>query len=295
MTFFAITSLVLWFIDVSPLGHSFLLSISDKVPQLGWDNIKEIENNSAYNSNTIYLYRVDYSFESLPINAGPFWEHGRFAFFLIIALFFSVINENKFLSLRNLILLCALITTFSTAGYVAMVTMAVCLLLIKNGVSWRTVFLSSIAYYIILYISQLDFMTEKIQDNALALDDTQSRFGAIAYHFLQISKSPWIGYGQFLHKVYGDLEISPNGWTDLMRYWGVPMALYMFYIIFKSAKSFMPSNEHNFAIGLTFFIIMMSVSFPQTIMTSPFFYFIYFMAFEGGENRIFYSKKQIKQ
>lgn len=280
MSVFAIISLVFWIVDLSPSGHTLLLGLSDSLPQLGWDNIKEVENNSAMLSNTIYLYRVDYEIDPLPINAGPFWEHGRFAFFIVIALFLSIVNEKKFISVRNIILLLTLITTFSTAGYLAMVTMGACLTLVRNGISWKTILLSVGMYFVIIYISQLDFMTEKIQDNALALDDTQSRFGAMVYHFLQISRSPWIGFGPFVSTVFGEIEMSPNGLTDLMRYWGIPMALYMFYLIYRSARNFMPQAEHRFFTGLAFFLTVISVAFPQTIMTSPFFYFVYFMSFE---------------
>lgn len=280
MSVFAIISLVFWIVDLSPSGHTLLLGLSDTLPQLGWDNLKNLETNSARLSNTLYFYRLDYIIEGLPANSGPFWEHGRFAFFLVIALFLSIINEKKFISVRNIILLLTLITTFSTAGYIAMVTMGVCLMLVRNGISWKTILLSVGMYFVIIYISQLDFMTEKIHDDALDMDNTQSRFGAMAYHFLQISRSPWIGFGPFVSKVFGEIEMSPNGLTDLMRYWGIPMALYMFYLIYRSARNFMPQAEHRFFTGLAFFLTVIPVAFPQTIMTSPFFYFIYFMAFE---------------
>lgn len=294
MLVFAIISLGFWLVDFSPFGHTLLLGLSDALPQLGWDNIKEVENNSAMLSNTLYFYRVDYEIDPLPINAGPFWEHGRFAFFLVIALFLSIVSEKKFYSIRNIILLVTLITTFSTAGYIAMVTMGVCLMLVRNGISWKTILLAIGMYFVIIYISQLDFMTEKIRDNALDIDNTQSRFGAMAYHFLQISRSPWIGFGPFVSKVFGEIEMSPNGLTDLMRYWGIPMALYMFYLIYRSARNLMPQAEHRFFIGLAFFLTVISVSFPQTIMTSPFFYFIYFMAFErlsSKQNNTTYDNK----
>lgn len=280
MVAFAFTSLMLWFIDAIPSGHSALLSISDKLPQLGWDIIRDLDVTSTKSSNTLYLYRVDYVVDNLPLNSGPFWEHGRFAIYLVIALFLSIVNERKIVTVRNLILLVATVTTFSTTAYIALVTMSVCLLLIRNGLSWKTLLLAVGMYFVIIYISQLDFMTEKVQEDALDLNNTQSRFGAMAYHFLQISKSPWIGFGPFLYHVFGEIEISPNGWTDLIRYWGIPMAIYMFYLIYRSACGIMHIKEHRFAISISFFIVVMLLSFPQTIMTSPFYYFIYFMAFE---------------
>ena len=45
-------------------------------------------------------------------------------------------------------------------------------------------------------MGQLDFMTEKIAEQS-ADDSTWSRFGAIAYHWNQITQSPFIGFGHF--------------------------------------------------------------------------------------------------
>ena len=55
---------------------------------------------------------------------------------------------------------------------------------------------SIILFAVVYYVGQLDFMTEKIAEQS-ADDSTWSRFGAIAYHWNQITQSPFIGFGHF--------------------------------------------------------------------------------------------------
>ncbi|MEO8399931.1 MAG: hypothetical protein ABI550_08985, partial [Ignavibacteriaceae bacterium] len=52
-------------------------------------------------------------------NSGPFWEPGAFAGYLMIAILLNFSKDQKITNKYNVVLLIALITTFSTAGLLA--------------------------------------------------------------------------------------------------------------------------------------------------------------------------------
>lgn len=145
---------------------------------------------------------------------------------------------------------------------------------IKNG---NKILLSVILLTIVYYVGQLDFMTEKIADQS-ANDSSWSRFGAMAYHWTQIMQSPVIGFGPFILKVLGDeLLSSPNGLTDMIRYYGIPLSMLFYYLLYRGTKQYVKNNH----VGANFFVFIsiLLLCFSQTITYSPFFMILYFFAF----------------
>ena len=136
--------------------------------------------------------------------------------------------------------------------------------------------LSVILLVVVYYVGQLDFMTEKIAEQS-ADDSTWSRFGAIAYHWNQITQSPIIGFGPFLSNVFGDELFSPNGLTDLMRYYGIPLSIVFYYLLYRGTKVYV-GNSHKGA-NVCVFVSLLLLCFSQTITYSPFFMILYFFAF----------------
>lgn len=130
---------------------------------------------------------------------------------------------------------------------------------------------------VVYYVGQLDFMTEKIAEQS-ANDSSWSRFGAIAYHWDQIMQSPMIGFGPFISRVFGDkLLSSPNGLTDLMRYYGIPLSILFYYLLYKGTKQYV--NDIHWGANVFVFISTILLCFSQTITYSPFFMILYFFAF----------------
>ena len=121
--------------------------------------------------------------------------------------------KEKITSKKSLVLLLTNLTTFSTTGYVATAVLFVGYIFFSNIKKSYKFILSVILLVVVYYVGQLDFMTEKIAEQS-ADDSTWSRFGAIAYHWNQITQSPIIGFGPFLSNVFGDELFSPNGLTE---------------------------------------------------------------------------------
>ena len=188
------------------------------LPQLGWENMRATREGSTANmSYSLYLYTVYFIDNmSIPQNTGPFWEHGIFCIYLVIAFYLNAIRENKIFTKYNIIFITTIITTFSSSGYVVLIIAMAFIILQRGGLTFRKIILLSLLLVGTYYISSLDFMTAKITEDAMSTQES-SRFFAMVYHWQQIVKSPFIGYGPYLNRVFSNLVMSPNGWTQLLR------------------------------------------------------------------------------
>ena len=274
--FFAFSSLVLWFINLVPAGHSIIDSVARGLPQLGWENLSDMESNSVNNSRSVYLFTISDHENILPRNHGPFWEPGRFTIYLALALAINLFyNNDKLTSKKSLILLAADITTFSTTGYSAIAIILMVLILGNKRIkTYQKALLAILLTISAIYVWQLDFMADKIQEQSSQLDVAYSRFGAIYYHWTQIVESPLIGFGPYLSTSFMDLEISPNGLTDLIRYYGIPVALFLYVLLYRGTMVYISSQNSMFRMGV--FLSVLVLCFSQTITYSPFFYILYF-------------------
>lgn len=281
--FFAVTSLVIWCISMTPAGYKFMLNFSQGLPQYGIEKLWEVaENENMY---TCYLFSYYTFFQdnllaNMVRNPGPFWEPGRFTIYLTIALMLRIYNNPKNLfDKTNIILLLANITTFSTTGYIALIILFFGYIMIsKKSTGTKTMLILLISIFA-SYILQLDFMSDKISYQANDLGNTQSRFGAMAYQLAQIAQSPIIGYGAHIDKAFSILEISPNGWTSYMRYVGIPMFIAMMVFLYKGTKAYIHNN--NRLMSIFAFTIILTLAFTQTCMNDPFYYIMYFMVFNA--------------
>ena len=87
-----------------------------------------------------------------------------------------------------------------------------------------------------------------------------------------------IGFGPFISRVFGDeLSSSPNGLTDLMRYYGIPLSILFYYLLYKGTKQYV--NNIHCGANVFVFISIILLCFSQTITYSPFFMILYFFAF----------------
>lgn len=273
--FLAFASLILWMINLLPAGHKAIDSVANVLPQLGWDNLTSLETNSTSNPRSIYLFTVSDS-NSILRNSGPFWEPGRFTIYLTLALAINIFHHNeKLTSKKNLVLLATNITTFSTTGYIGMAILLVFFIIGTQRLGrFPKAFLIIFLIMVAGYVWQLDFMADKISEQAAQVDLTYSRFGAAIYHWSQIMESPIIGFGPYLSISFTDLALSPNGVTDLMRYWGIPGALLLYLFLYKGTDVYIGSENITLCVGT--FATIMVLCFSQTITNSPFFFLLYF-------------------
>lgn len=283
----SVISLVFWCIDFTPQGHNLLLDIGESLPQLGWDNMRETrEGSTANKSYTLYVYTVYFIDDLLiPQNTGPFWEHGIFCIYLINAFYLNAIRENKIITKYNIVFIIAIITSFSSTGYVVLIVALAFVILQRGGITFSKIFLLVMLLIGTYYISSLDFMTEKITENAMSTNES-SRFFAMVYHWQQIVKSPFIGYGPYLERAFSNLVMSPNGWTQLLRVWGIPFSAYLLIAFFKGAGNFFREEDNSFFKRIGLFVIVMIAVFPQTLSVSYFYFFLYFYSLQNKRTKI---------
>lgn len=279
----SVISLLFWCIDFIPQGHSSLLDIGEMLPQLGWENMRATREGSTANmSYSLYLYTVYFIGDmSIPQNTGPFWEHGIFCIYLVIAFYLNAIRENKIFTKYNIIFITTIITTFSSSGYVVLIIAMAFIILQRGGLTFRKIILLSLLLIGTNYISSLDFMTAKITENAMSTQES-SRFFAMVYHWQQIVKSPFIGYGPYLNRVFSNLVMSPNGWTQLLRIWGIPFSVYLLIAFYRGIGNFFKDNRNSSLIRLGFFVIVMAAVFPQTLSVSYFYFFLFFYSLQNN-------------
>lgn len=294
VTFFAIISLCFWVIDLSPTGHNYLLNIAKSLPQLGSDILSEGENSWAKRSGyTLYFYNIygmQYTADSfyyfLVRNPGPFYEPGRFTVMLSIALMLILYNgQYKRYKRPFYIILVADISTFSTTGYfVLLLIFAFYLLGRRRKVNLSYIILTIVFFVAVRYALDLSFLSEKVLVQLDEVKDANTRFGAMLYHWTQIQQSPFIGYGVFLNQTFSILEMSPNGITDMMRRWGIPVFFLCVWLAFYSTRLYLVNNK---VFRIAFVTALLLLAYSQTIMSSPLYYLLYFI----GSNQYFYGKK----
>ncbi len=280
MYWISLTALSFWLISQIPSGLSFLRAIASNCPLLGWDNFEDNTNVV----DTLYVFSIPREIDGVMRNSGPFWEPGRFTIFITLALAVNLFHNRKPLfEKRNAVFIFTNITTFSTTGYIAMGVLFVSYICFsKIRLSYKII-LTVVLSITAVYVSGLDFMSEKLVAQS-SDNETWSRFGAMAYHWSQIVESPVIGYGPYLEKAFTrGLFSSPNGLTDLLRYFGIPLSIYLYVLLYKGTRLYCGNGSS--WIKVSVFIVILLLSFSQTITYSPFFYLLYFFAFNTSSEQ----------
>ena len=148
----------------------------------------------------------------LPRNSGPFWEPGAFGGYLTIGLAFEMILFRKF-SLRVLIFLIALATTFSTAGYLATaVFFLLYFLFLETNKKKKLLIFPVLLVGLFFLIADVEFLASKItgqlegfkqaQTYKMQSDD-DTRLGSTVLDLADFRRSPLFGTGPSDDTRYG--------------------------------------------------------------------------------------------
>jgi len=202
---------------------------------------------------------------------------------LNLALVYNVLHERKFVSKKNIVFIIAIITTFSTSGYIALFFIATSyfLLISKRKIKYALIpamlFLSYQAY------TQLYFLQDKVTsqfESQVENNSPTGRFGSAMLDIQDILKYPLSGRG--LTKAtrfdevdywFGDTAPRPilNSVTDtIVKYGIIGFAIYLYFLI-SSIKLYLKIHEirpkATYMILGTLFII----AFSQPIILTPVF------------------------
>lgn len=274
MKILAVISLIFWLLLVLiPGAHTILLGFASTLPQMIAEDWIENTTNEGL---SLYLYYLPYNdftaYTSFIRNNGPFYEPGLFSSYLNIALVFRAFLNEKLLSKGNIPLILAILSTCSSAGYVSF--MLIIMLYVFMQAKTRYKILSILAFALLLNpVMSLDFMSDKIHGNyENALISSASRFGAIIYHFEKVKLSPFIGYAggvlpttRFDSVMTDEHVISPNGLSYLFVFWGIPMAICFYILLFHGLRNISGINKK--WLIFAWYITILSTAFSQTITT----------------------------
>lgn len=237
----------------------------------------------------IIIYTCEYwLLDTFPRNAGPFWEPGGYGVFLILALLFNTVNQNKMLSKRNIIFSLAIITTFSMGTYFAYIIYLILTVRIYYKRFWPlvTIFilvLAALAYFRFEFLgSKLDSRYEGYEERAPDveryedLDGGIDRFSGIELDLKEFLSSPIIGTSKF-----GEYEFqrATNSVTALLREFGIYGFILIIYLLYKSMKNYVTFYNRNTFFTLVLLSTYLASSLSQAIFGKSFFMSLLFLHF----------------
>ena len=197
-------------------------------------------------------------------NSGASFEPGHFSVMLSFGIFFNLLkNGVRFKNNRNfVIMLLALLTTFSTTGYcIAFITIFV--LYIKTHtfkLKFPALFVGSILLFLMF---QLDFMGNKLSEKMNVQEANENfynlesyytkteaeanrasldRFQSMYFEWINFVNEPLLGYSRetkksWFRKNFLDIYSLTGGLVKILAQFGIIFGLIIYYMLFKSSKA----------------------------------------------------------
>lgn len=211
-------------------------------------------------------------FMGLTRNSGPFWEPGAFGGFLLLALMFNTLLHHTIYRKENLIYLAAMISTFSTTTYLALLFFITAYYFIKIRnplISWG----SLVVFLLISFTAfqKIDFLGEKIGTEIkevkyqALMKGGDTRMASAYLDLKEITEnSMYIFFGRGSHPdtrigLANKEVIRTNGITDLLSRFGIfffSFTLWALYKSFKHIASAGPDSTQLAVIALTTTVIL---------------------------------------
>lgn len=282
------TSLIIFFLNC--IFPSFFVSLSPIFAPYTDPFYTDRFNNYWY----AFIYTHDVIVESVTLfdlrNSGFMWEPGAFAMILAIMILYNwFTNQIKF-STKIIIYFAALISTFSTAGYLALFNLVLIYVYNRNkNESKQTIFIILFILSVVIYpiITNTEFIGGKInsyleenQKKELNFDTNKdifeiNRYSAFlikSYRFIQYP----LGYGIVKPNLNNEIinkTDGVNGLGEILVRWGLIGFIFTIYSIFHFIVFF---NRYNYPK----FIVFLSVTvFITLFFSNPIenHYIIYFI------------------
>ncbi len=201
-------------------------------------------------------------------NWGLYHEPGAFAYFLILAIGANTIIQKNFVNKKNIIMSIILLTTLSTAGYLAFFfIISYAVLTSRIHISLKVLTVPLFMLMTLVGFTQLDFMQEKIvsQFEKEIDDDTifqkgGGRIWRIRAAINLLSTSPLLGRGIIL--AARDFELGSRYfftgagiWRTLSSY-GILIAPLIFYFYYMGMRKLCLAYNFNPSFALFFFLAL---------------------------------------
>lgn len=278
---FAKITLLLW--AVCALCPNVTSSFFSLFPETGFGN------NFIYIYNYMDIAKGQY-IGSVPRNAGFSWEPGRYSIMLCLAILCNLYRNG--IRFRNnkamIILLFSLVTTFSTTGY-SIAIVLFCIFYVRDLSINTLVKFIFVILPILLFVSQLDFMAEKISDRANIVEANEDffisesyysssgvsmkthisldRFQSMYFEWINFLNDPILGYSKDTAKSwFGRTFISDysltGGFVKIISQFGLILGIYMYYLLFNSSVYISKDFNNKKRIALLVCLVLSSISYP---------------------------------
>lgn len=222
-------------------------------------------------------------------NSGFMWEPGAYSCILVFLLVYHFCKIDYKIDKKIIVLSLAIMSTFSTAGYMALFIVYI-FFLVKNKELRRKYwfflpfFLFGFIGYAAYFYNTSEFMREKIEEYIEQDKDTYiwefegrrvlrvSRWGIIKISVENALHRPWgegVYTSEYIVKKYGPVE-GPSAIAEILRQWGW-LGLVLLCLVL-----------YDFRIGLQKVGLVMLLSMFVVLSSNPFLfkYLIYAMVFE---------------
>ena len=278
--FLAIISILFYILGLlAPSIYNYLSILASKIFVLRKDY-------NDYSTPTFILYTFDPTYAngetSILRNPGFAWESGGFAFFLNIALFFHLAKNEAvelFTIIKDkisLLLLIAIILTFSTAGYITFIF--ILFMLSINRLTFKNILFSIILIFLIVFFyDRLDFIGQKLNSQLQEASYSQNRFGSALLDLQDFKKSPLFGWSRDINVLFKTVISNsethrPNGITNFLRSYGIIYFISYFIIIFLSLKKYFTKviNRKKYIYTILFLMIVFLMGFSQQVVHTIF-------------------------
>jgi len=232
-------------------------------------------------------------------NSGFAWEPKGFSNFLILAMIINTIINNFKLNKKMIVLIIALMTTFSTVGYIILFTGFFAYFVInkKIGLNFIIPLLILISG---IFISNSDFIYKKIINEIYTMEDqadmiydkryfksrSLGRFGSLLVDYNDFIKHPILGYGIY-RKDSGFIQLRTqakyantklvrvNGFSDRLATFGIVGMICYILAIFSGFRNYLKYYNHRGAFFILIIFIM--IEFATNLLTDPFWMIFLFL------------------
>ena len=235
----------------------------------------------------IYVNAISDNGYGVNRNNGFMWEPGAFAMIIIWAMIYNRSSSVTKLSTKFWIYLIALITTFSTAGYLAFM-FVISGFYTKQLSLVKALFLGIPILLIAAYVYRLDFISAKLSDNLDVYQENTIIFSQLSESnvvkvnrlqggqqaLLRTFQYP-IGYGIVSQTdLMDDMIYGTNGLGSLLEMWGVVGFIFLMVMLWKYLHV-IQKHEIGRISMLLFFIALLIMFFSNPVQRSIFVYLLF--------------------
>lgn len=223
-------------------------------------------------------------------NPGPFHEPGAFAVFLILAIIADIFIKGTIFTKRNAIFIFCIITTFSTAGYIALFILFSFYFAttLKMHVFLKLLIFSlALPFFIYLFIN-LEFLNQKIamqysEATSTSLDtQTSGRFLGARKALLVIKNHPLYGRGLLAatQPEQDSVEAAGYGWIFWVSRLGIIFGPIYLYFLYRTIKNYSIVNGQKGLFPLIAFLAILAVLAGQKHTSSIIVFMLFLISIE---------------